>query len=122
MRAMLLLPMLLGAFGSSHSAGVTKDCRGNLETFDKKIIQAGVSYKLHYEISGSSARVQFAGREFDAKAEKGTSWKGLWIMQMDSSPISNIPREGAAYFSYLPDEGGIIKFQFEPQKWFSGNC
>lgn len=124
MRVMALVPMLLLCiYGCSpQSVGVTKECLGNLETFDKKLIQAGVSYKLHYEISGTSARVQFAGREFDAQAEKGTGWKGLWIKQMDGSPIGYIPKEGGTYFSYLPEEGGIIKFQFEPQKWFSGNC
>jgi hypothetical protein len=123
MRTIVLLPLLFCVYScSSYNASVTKECVGNFETFDKKIIQAGVSYKLHYELSGALARVQFAGREFDAQAEKGTSWKGLWIKKMDGSPIGYIPKEGGTYFSYLPEEGGIIKFQFEPQKWFSGNC
>lgn len=118
--------VLLGVFGcSSNAAGVTKECKGNLETFDKKILQSGVSYKLHYRVSGSTARVQFAGREFDAQVAAGNGWKGLWFTNIDGG-IAAIPgftpKEGGNYFSYLPDEGGIIKFQFEPQKWFSGNC
>jgi hypothetical protein len=87
-------------------------CRGNIESFDKKIIQAGVAYSLWYEISGAKAKIRFAGREFDAVVEKGTSWKGLWIKRI----------EDKEYFSFLPDEGGTVKFEFEPNRWFSGNC
>ena len=89
-----------------------KTCQGNLETGNKQIIKAGVTYKLSYSISGSTAKIQFAGREFDAIAESGKSWKGLWIKRIDES----------IYFSFLPDEGGTIKFQFEPNLWYSGNC
>lgn len=98
-----------------HAAGASENdrtCYGNLETFNKQIIQAGITYKLSYEISGAKAKVRFAGREFDALAESGKSWKGLWIKKMD---------EGI-YFSFLPEDGGTIKFQFEPDRWFSGNC
>jgi hypothetical protein len=87
-------------------------CHGNIETFDKKLIQAGVIYKVVYETSGDVAKVWFAGREFEARAEKGKSWKGVWMKQMDDK----------VYFSLLPDEGGTIKFQFEENRWFSGNC
>jgi hypothetical protein len=87
-------------------------CYGNLETFNKQIIQAGVTYKLSYETSGAKAKVRFAGREFDALAESGKSWKGLWIKKMDED----------TYFSFLPEDGGTIKFQFEPDRWYSGNC
>ena len=90
----------------------SKECLGNLETFDKKILQAGISYKIYYEINDKVAKVRFAGREFDAKVEQGKSWKGLWLTNYEDD----------FYFSYLPDEGGSIKFKFENQKWFSGNC
>lgn len=87
-------------------------CRGNIETFDKKLIQAGVTYLLWYEVSGAKAKIRFAGREFDAAVERGSSWKGRWIKKI----------EDKEYFSFLPDDGGTIKFEFEPNRWFSGNC
>lgn len=89
-----------------------RTCYGNLENFNRQIIQPGVTYKLSYEVSGAKAKVRFAGREFDALAESGKSWKGLWIKRMD---------EGI-YFSFLPEDGGTTKFQFETDRWYSGNC
>lgn len=94
------------------AADNTRSCQGNIETSTKTIVQAGVSYKLNYEISGQSAKVRFAGREFEANVEFGKSWKGPWIKRMDEK----------VYFSFLPEDGGTIKFQFEPDRWFSGNC
>jgi hypothetical protein len=87
-------------------------CFGNLETFDKHIIKADVSYKLSYSISNSTANIRFAGREFDASVETGNSWKGNWLRKDDEE----------IYFSFLPSDGGTIKFQFEPNLWYSGNC
>ncbi len=90
-------------------------CHGNIETFDKKIIKAGVSYFLWYEITGSKAKIRFAGREFDTEVAteiSGTAWKGRWFRQMNDG----------IYFSFLPEEGGSIKFEFESDRWFSGNC
>lgn len=105
---MLFSAAISVAFASNNES----TCQGNLETADKQIIKAGVTYKLSYSILGSIAKIQFAGREFDALAESGESWKGLWIKRIDES----------IYFSFLPDEGGTIKFQFEPNLWYSGNC
>jgi hypothetical protein len=105
---MLFSAAITIAFASENE----RTCQGNLETYQKQIIKAGVTYKLSYSISGEKAKVQFAGREFDALAEKGNSWKGVWIKRMDET----------IYFSFLPDEGGTIKFQFEPNRWYSGNC
>ena len=103
-------------FNTAISFAIASDnekiCQGNLEKGNKQIIKAGVIYKLSYIISGSTAKIQFAGREFDAIAESGKSWKGLWVKRIDES----------IYFSFLPDEGGTIKFEFEPNLWFSGNC
>ncbi len=87
-------------------------CHGNIETFDKRIIRSGVSYMVVYNTSGDVSTVRFAGREFEAKAETGKSWKGFWLKRMDNK----------VYFSFLPDDGGTIKFQFEENLWFSGNC
>ena len=96
----------------AQAAFVDRTCLGNIETFDKKILQAGVTYKLSYAVSGASAEVRFAGREFNVTAERGVSWKGVWLKRMDAE----------VYFSFLPDEGGTVKFQFEPNRWYSGNC
>jgi hypothetical protein len=98
--------------GMARASELEVTCRGNIETFDKKIVQADVVYLLRYDISGAKAKIRFVGREFDAVVEKGASWKGRWIKKMEDSE----------YFSFLPDDGGTIKFQFEPNRWFSGNC
>lgn len=87
-------------------------CHGNIETFGKKLIQSGVLYKVVYDTSGDVSKVRFAGREFYAKAETGKSWKGVWLKRIDSE----------VYFSLLPEDGGTIKFQFDENRWFSGNC
>lgn len=87
-------------------------CHGNIETFAQKLIQAGVIYKIVYVTSGNVSRIRFAGREFDAKAETGKSWKGVWLKKIDDK----------MYFSLLAEDGGAIKFQFDENHWFSGNC
>lgn len=98
---------------STASAAEFKlSCIGNIETYDKKILQTNVTYLLWYEISDSKAIIRFAGREFDASVEEGKSWKGFWIKSIKDDN----------YFSFLPDEGGTVKFEFEKNKWFSGNC
>ena len=99
---------IITAFASNNEI----TCKGNLETGDKQIIEAGVTYNLSYSILGSTAKIQFAGREFNAVTENGKSWKGLWIKRIDES----------IYFSFLPDESGTIKFQIEPNLWYSGSC
>ena len=94
------------------ASDITRTCQGNIETYSRQIIQAGVSYKMSFEIFGSTAKIRFAGREFDAEVETGKSWKGPWVKRMDNE----------IYFSYLPEDGGTIKFQFAPDRWYSGNC
>ena len=89
-----------------------RTCHGNIETGGRQITKAGVTYKLSYVVSGSKATIKFAGREFEATAETGKSWKGLWIKRIDND----------IYFSFLPDDGGTIKFEFEANQWYSGNC
>lgn len=98
--------------GTAHAQFVDRICLGNLETFDRQIIKAGVSYKLSYSVSGSTATVRFAGREFAASAKRGSSWQGIWVKRIDDD----------IYFSFLPAEGGTIKFQFKTDEWYSGNC
>ncbi len=89
-----------------------RTCQGNLETYDKRIIKAAVQYKIGFKILDSTAKIRFAGREFDAIAETGRSWDGVWMQKQDKD----------IYFSFLPTEGGTIKFRFEDDLWFSGNC
>lgn len=107
-----LATLLIGCPKSGSDSQFERTCHGNLETFSKQIIKAGITYKLSYEVSGSRARVRFVGREFDANAERGKSWRGYWIKRVDND----------VYFSFLPDEGGTIKFEFGPDQWYSGNC
>jgi|LauGreSBDMM110SN_4_FD.fasta_scaffold354451_1 hypothetical protein len=100
---------------STFASEVAVTCRGNIETFDQKIVTAGVTYLLWQKVSGSKAEIRFAGRAFEADvalATDGKAWKGRWLRKMD----------GNTYFSYLPDEGGTLKFEFESDRWFSGNC
>lgn len=108
-----ILVMAVLCFSNNVFASeAVRNCEGNLETFDKKIIQAGVSYKISYVLSGDKVRVSFAGREIEALSEVGKSWKGHWIKKIDND----------TYFSFLPDDGGTIKFQFAKNEWYSGNC
>jgi hypothetical protein len=102
-------------FSYAHASEVRGTCIGNIETFRRELIQAGVSYYIWYEFSGSTAKIRFAGREFQAEAATSTggkAWKGRWLRRMDNG----------IYFSYLPDEGGTVKFELAPDRWFSGNC
>ena len=100
---------------SVFASAVTSTCRGNIETFDQKILTAGVTYLLWHQVTGNKAEIRFAGKEFVADvalATGGKAWKGRWLRNTDKPP----------YFSYLPDEGGTLKFEFENDRWFSGNC
>lgn len=94
------------------SEPVFRSCLGNIETSNRKIEKAGVSYALWYDASDTVAKIRFAGREFEARVEIGNSWDGPWFKRIDDE----------LYFSYLPREGGTIKFAFGPNQWFSGNC
>lgn len=73
---------------------------------------AGVSYSLTYDIIGRRAKISFAGKTLDVDVEYGLDWKGPWLTKMDDS----------GYFFFRPEEDGVIKFQIEPDRWFSGNC
>lgn len=100
--------------GASASE-IAVTCRGNIENFQKEMVQAGVTYFLWHEVSGAKAKIRFAGREFEAdvaRSTDGKAWKGRWLRKI----------EGDTYFSYLPDEGGTLKFEFDTDRWFSGNC
>jgi hypothetical protein len=96
----------------AQSSFINQTCNGNIETYNRKVLQAGVTYKLSYSVSGKDAEIRFAGREFKVSIERGSSWLGLWLKRIDSE----------VYFSFLPDEGGTLKFEFEPNRWYSGNC
>ena len=114
MKKIAICSLLWIAFAASAS-GVESTCQGNIETYDKKIIKAGVSYLLWYEVAGTKAKIRFAGREFESEVATsigGTAWKGRWFRKISD----------ATYFSFLPEEGGTIKFEFESDRWFSGNC
>ncbi len=73
-------------------------------------INLGLEYVLNDEI----AHIVFNGKKFDAAVSKSSSgaWKGLWIKAINNQ----------VYFSFLPDDGGQIKFEFETDRWFSGKC
>lgn len=115
-KAFIVFMFFIAYTNTANAVFIERTCHGNLETFDKKIIKAGVIYKMSYEVSGREVKIRFAGREFDAQAsENPSSYKGLWIRKMIYEP-------DLFYFSYLPDDGGTIKFQFAPDRWYSGNC
>jgi len=87
-------------------------CQGDIETRDKNILAASVFYPLRYEITGSRANIHFAGKTFVATVEKVKSRKGKSIKKIDEE----------MNFSFLPDEGGKIRFQFDQDRWYSGIC
>lgn len=87
-------------------------CYGNLETSQREIKHAGISYWLWYEISGEKANVRIAGREFSATSEQGSTFPGVWI--------KSIGKEH--HFSFLPSDGGTTRAELEDNVWFSGNC
>lgn len=91
-------------------------CHGNIETFDRRLIQADANYWISYKIYQNKATVWFAGREFEADIEQNTAnaWRGYWLFVNDID--ENL------YFSYLPQQGGEMRFMFEPTVWFSGSC
>ncbi|USX23119.1 hypothetical protein NHH82_13560 [Oxalobacteraceae bacterium OTU3REALA1] len=99
-------------FFLSPSIAAERECLGNIETFDKKIVQVNVRYKIWFEISAQTALVRVAGREFRAEARRGNSWKGVWLHFNGENE----------YLSFLPDEGGTLKIQLDRKYWFSGNC
>jgi hypothetical protein len=86
------------------------ECLGNLETGARRIITPGVSYLATYWIDGRKAVVVFAGRQIEAGVSYGSRYSGPWIFRQDEP-----------YLSYLPSET-TIKFEFEPDVWFSGSC
>ncbi|HBR69398.1 MAG TPA: hypothetical protein DEA55_08500 [Rhodospirillaceae bacterium] len=98
---------------ASERSFVISVCVGNIETFESQIIEAGVSYKIAYSILSDVAHIRFVGRDFDAAVDTGGAWKGPWLKKMN---------EEKEYFSFLPEDGGTIKFMFSPDRWFSGNC
>jgi hypothetical protein len=96
----------------AHAQAKDVKCFGNTETGDKKVLQAGIQYLLWYRIEENTAKVRVAGRELSTKVDRGSSWKGPWLKL-------NTEQE---YFSFLPEEGGTLKFQLDKQTWYIGNC
>ena len=111
-RLTFLFVALAGTAPAVQAAPVQTLCRGNIETFDRKILHAGVDYWLWYDITGSNAVVNFAGREYKATADTGKTWSGPWLQHIKAGP----------YLSYLPSAGGTIRAELETGVWFSGNC
>ena len=82
-KAFIVFMFFIAYTNTANAVFIERTCHGNLETFDKKIIKAGVIYKMSYEVSGREVKIRFAGREFDAQAsENPSSYKGLWIRKM----------------------------------------
>lgn len=111
---LFLLVLKIGASDTWARDFVIKECLGNIETYDMKVIKPGVIYNVAYAQHGAIAQIRFAGREFEAENKKsiGNSWRGFWVFA----------RKEGLYFSFLPDEGGTLKFEFEWNVWFSGSC
>jgi hypothetical protein len=97
-KSIFLLPIVLLA-GCAQVFAAERECLGNIETFDKKIVQVNVRYKMWFEISDKTALVRVAGREFKVEARRGNSWKGDWLQLIGEDQ----------YFSFLPEEGGTLK-------------
>jgi hypothetical protein len=81
----IALIFVFGCTGCKES--FTKECRGNLETYHQEIIQAGVSYNLHYDLhyalfDESTAQVHFAGRDFAAEAKKNSVWDEWHLLKL----------------------------------------
>lgn len=113
MRLILMLVVLFQCMVSGAGAeSVNLFCQGDIETRDKNVLEACVFYPLRYEITGSKANIRFAGKDFVASVEKGTSRKNKSIKKIDKETS----------FSFLPDDGGKIQFQFDQDRWYSGNC
>ena len=113
MRIKLAAMVLACVVGSpAQAVEVSKVCSGNLETEAGKVTSTGVSYPITYEISGRHARVNFSGKILDVNVEYGLDWKGPWLNKMDDS----------GYFSFHPEDGGVIKLGITDAIWFSGNC
>jgi hypothetical protein len=104
--------LLACAFSVANANPVQTLCRGNIETPDRKIMHAGVSYWLWYDVTAGRATVRIAGREFNTTAETGTTWPGFWLHNIKEGP----------YLSFLPSDGGTIRVELETGTWFSGNC
>jgi len=98
--------------GCSYDGYKETECTGNIESFEKKVLRYGIDYKVSYLINGDFAKIRIAGREIDTKATKGKSFLGYWL-------LINEPN---SYLSYLPSDGGTIKFKLENGEWFSGTC
>ena len=87
-------------------------CLGNHETGLEKILETNVNYFLWYKFVGEKAKIRFSGREFDAKVSYGQFYEGPWLQNHGNKET----------FSFLPGDGGTVKFQFYDDLWFKGNC
>ena len=90
-------------------------CRGNLETFQRRVLRVGVVRNLKIVAAGNSARVMFDGQTFETTVERG-KYRGVWLKE----------KAGPVYFSYLPDDpAAVLKYarNDDPEEpWFSGRC
>lgn len=112
MRRFVYFIFCLFLLACSNSKYNYAECIGNIETFEKKIIKSSIAYNVSYLIDGGKSKIRIAGREIDASASKGKTYNGYWLMNNSSH----------SYLSYLPDDGGTIKFKFENDEWFVGVC
>ncbi len=112
LRALSLWPFSLAACnanqGTEHYV-----CSGNIETSRLELLKPAVQYPLVVDWDKRIPKVYFAGREIEVEVSTGRTWHGPWL--------TNITADGT-YLSFLPNEGGTLKFSFEPDKWYSGNC
>lgn len=110
--ALTLAALLQLMISNAGAEAINLFCQGDIETKDKNVLEACVFYPLRYETTGSKANIRFAGKTFVASIEQGKSRKSKAIKKIDNE----------TYFSFLPDDGGKIRFQFDQDRWYTGSC
>jgi hypothetical protein len=117
MCAFLVVAFFTVALAAEPQGKVAKQeifsCTGNIETFDKKLLQPGVQYSLLLNWDSKPPTVTVAGRSLKIEPSYNANmFKGPWFWNVI----------GKSYLSFLPDDGGILKLELESDVWYSGSC
>lgn len=97
---------------STEEYTVHKNCIGQLEDFDGKILMKSVNMPFSYIIDGTSIKVKFADRKRRAAL----------IMQGGDNKTSLIHNTDGNYFVHLLNQTGMIEYEFDSDRWFVGVC